>query len=109
MPDPKFQVARKPADHAAVLVVLCDRLEMEDLFDFQAACLDLLETDLPNLTIDARAVKIITSVFIGTVVKTSMQARGTGQQLAISTTPELAKLFRQLLGEEVVEIRAVDA
>ena len=35
----RFRVFRDPGEHAALLAVRCDRLEMGDLFAFQAACL----------------------------------------------------------------------
>lgn len=105
MPDQKFRISRRFNESAAVLAVRSQRLEMEDLFTFQAACVELMESDQPNLIIDAQGLKAITSVFIGTVIKTSVEAKSTGQQLAINTNPEVARLFRQLLGEDIVEIR----
>jgi anti-anti-sigma regulatory factor len=100
-----MRVTRTPQKNRALLTLVCQTLEMSDLFEFQAACMELLETGQPDLVIDARALHSVTSVFLGSIVKTSMQARESNQRLAVCAREEVTKLLVQLVGENVVEMR----
>ena len=73
MPSELFPITHLPEDRGAVLSVCCERLETPQFIDFQTACLELLETNQHNLFIDACRMATVNSLFIGVVVKTTMQ------------------------------------
>jgi hypothetical protein len=102
--DEKLRIARKAASNQAVLEVRCDSLEMSELFEFQAACVELLETGAPELLIDARAIKSITSVFLGSIIKAALQARESGQNVTLCARRDVANLFKQLVGNTMLTV-----
>ena len=88
----------------AVLRMSRDSLELSDREAFLAACRQLLDTDQPRLVIDLRGLRRIFSIFVGTIMDVNARARKEDRHLALMASGEITKLFRTVVGSEVLEI-----
>jgi len=93
-----------PDDKLAVLQVCRDSVEMSDWAAFVEACERLLGSSQPRLVLDLRALHRVLSIFIGQAVQTSDQARKRSQRFTVLASGDLARLFKSILGSEIVEI-----
>lgn len=93
-----------PERGTALLQVMRESLEMADREEFLAACRQLLATGQPRLVIDLRSLRRIFSVFVGSVMDVNARARADGRRLTVLTTESVARLFRAVVGAEMLDI-----
>ena len=101
MSEDKFAIFVNEAEHRARLQVTCGWLDSPDYLDFRSECYRLLETEKPNLFVDLRELDSIGSMFLGSLVETSIRAREGGQHLVVQAGANIAGLLRTFSAEMV--------
>ena len=101
MSEEKFSLSVSSSEHRARLLVTCSWLESSDYLEFRSECYRLLETDQPNLRVDVRNLDSISSMFLGSLVETSIRAREGGQQLVVEAGKSIAGLLRTFSSDMV--------
>jgi len=93
----------------AVLSIASEQLELDQRAEFLGACQQLLDSRMPWLVIDMRGLRRIFSIFVGTVMDVNSRARGEGRRLTVIAREDVGKLFRAVVGPEVLEICQPDS
>jgi hypothetical protein len=93
-----------PEMETALLEITRDSLGMTDREEFLAGCRSLLASGQKHLFIDLRGLRLVFSVFVGTVMDVNVRARADGRRLTVLAGPAVAKLFRSVAGGDAVEI-----
>jgi anti-anti-sigma regulatory factor len=104
MPDEFLTLRRLPEKDMLVVVVNHDSLEMADWSEFVKASEKLARSEARNLVLDLRKLRRILSIFIGTAVQLSAQARSRKRRFAVLARGHVADILGNVLGRDILEI-----
>jgi len=100
--DERFQVSVAGEKDTAVLRLVTDTLEVDDVRPFREACRKLLNMGRPKVCVDLCGFKSVPSTIVGAVIEAHVQALAQGQELVLmvdaATGEVLRKLFRGFIG-----------
>jgi anti-anti-sigma regulatory factor len=102
--DEVFRLSSSREHGMAVLSVVSNSLDLDRRAEFIGACSRLLESGMKRVVIDMRGLRRIYSIFVGTVMDVNARARAEGIDLTVIAGEDVTRLFRSLVGEDVLSI-----
>lgn len=96
MPNDDLRIVNLPEEQSATLKVLCERLDLDSLEDFEEACRELLHTGQQTLTLDLCKLSRIHSGFIGVLLYANSEAHLAGRRLVVAAGGRVARTLEKV-------------